>query len=43
MVNRGWRHQELAAMGEDEFLFWLDHQNEFERLKNEALEEALEG
>ncbi len=39
MIAKGWSHQELGQMEEGEFLFWLDQQNEMERLKNEALEE----
>jgi len=39
MIAKGWSHQVLGQMEESEFLFWLDQQNEMERLKEEALEE----
>lgn len=42
MVNKGWQHCDLNKMDEETFLFWLDEQHEIDRLKNEAIEEALE-
>jgi hypothetical protein len=42
MIERGWTHEVLNAMNEDEFGFWYDEAVALEEAKAEAIRQARE-